>query len=300
MVGSDGGTPPGDAVRRTRRDSTQASLVCEDLAQNDDVAQLIRSVGPTVVICVLLDGPQLTSRWAARYASVLADDPGSAVLTLSLPRHGGALTTARPGSFSGHRVVEGFQHGSPRDSARARRTRRPADGHAWIVRLGEAPTAAGRSTTARPAVTRPSIKFGRRALAQNHARHAPPRRLRTFWKPTSSPFSRRGQRVCPKPRPTHPSASTLCWPRHTEARHGEPRSGSRNHPPDSPTRWNRSAEWFAPLRSHPAHRYSTECSRQLSKDHPDEGRLDGLVRHTLLAMLEERATRQSTQAHMAR
>jgi hypothetical protein len=59
------------------------SLVCEDLAQNDDVAQLIRSVGPTCVITVLLDGPQLTSRWAARYASVLADDPGSAVLTLS-------------------------------------------------------------------------------------------------------------------------------------------------------------------------------------------------------------------------
>jgi hypothetical protein len=28
-------------------------------------------------------GPQLTSRWAARYASVLADDPGSAVLTLT-------------------------------------------------------------------------------------------------------------------------------------------------------------------------------------------------------------------------
>src|SRR5215471_11675502 len=62
---------------------TQASLVCEDLAQNDDIAQLIRSVGPTVVICGLLDGPQLTSRWAARYASVLADDPGSAVLTLA-------------------------------------------------------------------------------------------------------------------------------------------------------------------------------------------------------------------------
>jgi hypothetical protein len=61
----------------------QVMLVCEDLAQNDDIAQLIRSVGPTVVVAVLLDGPQLTSRWAARYASVLADDPGSAVLTLS-------------------------------------------------------------------------------------------------------------------------------------------------------------------------------------------------------------------------
>ena len=62
---------------------TQACLVCEDLAQNDEVAELIRSVGPTLVVSVLLDGPQLTSRWAARYASVLADDPGSAVLTLT-------------------------------------------------------------------------------------------------------------------------------------------------------------------------------------------------------------------------
>src|SRR5262249_59852454 len=62
---------------------TLISLVCEDLAQHDDIAQLVRSVGPTAVIAVLLDGPQLTSRWAARYASVLADDPGCAVLTLT-------------------------------------------------------------------------------------------------------------------------------------------------------------------------------------------------------------------------
>jgi hypothetical protein len=62
---------------------TLVALVCEDLAQNGHVAELIRSVGPTVVMTGLLDGPQLNSRWAARYASVLADDPGSAVLTLS-------------------------------------------------------------------------------------------------------------------------------------------------------------------------------------------------------------------------
>src|SRR5262249_54781591 len=59
------------------------SLVCEDLAQIDSVAEVIRSVGPTAVFAPLLDGPQLNSRWAARYASVLADDPGSAVLTLT-------------------------------------------------------------------------------------------------------------------------------------------------------------------------------------------------------------------------
>jgi hypothetical protein len=62
---------------------TLASLVCEDLAQTDDVASVIRSVGPMIVVTPLLDGPQLGSRWAARYASILADDPGSAVLTLT-------------------------------------------------------------------------------------------------------------------------------------------------------------------------------------------------------------------------
>jgi hypothetical protein len=58
-------------------------LVCEDLAQIDNVAEVVRSVGPTIIYTPLLDGPQLSSRWAARYASVLADDPGSAVGTLT-------------------------------------------------------------------------------------------------------------------------------------------------------------------------------------------------------------------------
>jgi hypothetical protein len=70
-----------------------ASLLCEDIAQIDDAAQLIRAVGPTLVIALLLDGPQLASRWTGRYASLLADDPGSAVLTLT--SHGMA-TGARP------------------------------------------------------------------------------------------------------------------------------------------------------------------------------------------------------------
>jgi hypothetical protein len=63
--------------------ATVVSLVCEDLAQIDDVADVLRSVGPMTVVTPLLDGPQLSSRWAARYASVLADDPGSTVLTLT-------------------------------------------------------------------------------------------------------------------------------------------------------------------------------------------------------------------------
>jgi hypothetical protein len=58
-------------------------LLCEDLARLEPVADLIRSIGPTLVLTLLLDGPQLASRWTARYAGVLADDPGSAVWTFT-------------------------------------------------------------------------------------------------------------------------------------------------------------------------------------------------------------------------
>ena len=43
-----------------------------------------------------------------------------------------------------------------------------------------------------------------------------------------------------------------------------------------------------------------EMLTAVGNDHPGEGKLDRLVRRSLLAMLEERATRQSTQAHKAR
>ena len=62
---------------------TVASLVCEDLAHIDEFVDLVRDIGPTLLVTLVLDGPQLASRWTARYANVLADDPGSAVLTLS-------------------------------------------------------------------------------------------------------------------------------------------------------------------------------------------------------------------------
>ena len=74
---------------------TIAALVCEDLAQIDEVADLLRSLGPTLVVALVLDGPQLASRWTARYASVLADDPGSAVLTLT--SHGMVANAWRDG-----------------------------------------------------------------------------------------------------------------------------------------------------------------------------------------------------------
>lgn len=58
-------------------------LVCEDLARQDPAAEFIRCVGPNLVIALLMDGPQLSHRWSARYATVFADDPGSSVLTLT-------------------------------------------------------------------------------------------------------------------------------------------------------------------------------------------------------------------------
>lgn len=58
-------------------------LICEDLARPDPVANLVRTVGPNLVIALLMDGPQIKERWAARYATVLADDPGCSVLSLT-------------------------------------------------------------------------------------------------------------------------------------------------------------------------------------------------------------------------
>lgn len=62
---------------------TICCLICEDLARQDPVASLVRAVGPNLVIALLSDGPQLSKRWSARYATVLADDPGSSVLTVT-------------------------------------------------------------------------------------------------------------------------------------------------------------------------------------------------------------------------
>jgi hypothetical protein len=79
-----------------------ANIVCEDLTQNDEVSEIIRSVGPTFMTAFLLDGPQLASRWGARYASVLADDPGAAVLTLTSY---GMARRSRPGRHDPSAVI---------------------------------------------------------------------------------------------------------------------------------------------------------------------------------------------------
>jgi hypothetical protein len=66
-----------------RHGASFSVLVCEDLARFDPVFPVISSVGPSLVVALLMDGPQLKERWSGRYATTLADDPGSAVLTLT-------------------------------------------------------------------------------------------------------------------------------------------------------------------------------------------------------------------------
>jgi len=66
-----------------RNQWTVTSLICEDLARNDPARTVVESIGPNLVISLLMDGPQLPDRWSARYATVLAEDPGSSVLSMS-------------------------------------------------------------------------------------------------------------------------------------------------------------------------------------------------------------------------
>lgn len=82
--------------------ATAAPLVCEDLARMDEVSDLLRRIGPSIVVAVLLDGPQLANRWPCRYACVLADEPGSAVLTLTAY---GMLRRSRPNGLPLSRVI---------------------------------------------------------------------------------------------------------------------------------------------------------------------------------------------------
>jgi hypothetical protein len=81
---------------------TICTLLCEDLARPDPIADVIRAVGPNLIIALLLDGPQLAKRWPARYGTVLADDPGSSVLTVT---NLGMAELSRPRGHDPLRVV---------------------------------------------------------------------------------------------------------------------------------------------------------------------------------------------------
>ncbi len=81
---------------------TFSVLICEDLARQDPVSELIRAVGPNLVVALLMDGPQLEDRWAAKYATVLAEDPGCSVLTFTSV---GMARLSRPPRRSESRTV---------------------------------------------------------------------------------------------------------------------------------------------------------------------------------------------------
>jgi hypothetical protein len=77
-------------------------LICEDLARQDPISDIIRAVGPNLVVALLMDGPQLKGRWPAHYATVFAEDPGSSVLTFTSL---GMTELSRPADSSVCRVV---------------------------------------------------------------------------------------------------------------------------------------------------------------------------------------------------
>ena len=75
-------------------------LICEDLARPDPVGDVVRAVGPNLVVALLMDGPQLKERWGARYATALADDPGCSVLTVTSAGMAGLSRPAQQSSRS--------------------------------------------------------------------------------------------------------------------------------------------------------------------------------------------------------
>jgi hypothetical protein len=69
--------------QRFRQKSVFSVLICEELARSDPCHEILRAVAPNLIFTLLLDGPQIRNRWPAQYASNLADDPGSSVLTFT-------------------------------------------------------------------------------------------------------------------------------------------------------------------------------------------------------------------------
>jgi hypothetical protein len=104
------------------------TIVCEDLARIDPVQTVIRSVGPNLLVALLMDGPQLERRWSGRYATVLADDPGCAVLTLT--SLGMVLRSVMPGEQEPRQIALWKQPGGD-----SRELNLPKGAHALLLSL---------------------------------------------------------------------------------------------------------------------------------------------------------------------
>lgn len=66
-----------------RSGATMTSLICEDLARVDPCQLAVRAIGPTLLVSLLMDGSQIAGRWPGRYATILSEDPGCSVLTVT-------------------------------------------------------------------------------------------------------------------------------------------------------------------------------------------------------------------------
>jgi hypothetical protein len=272
---------------------TLACLVCEDLAQNDAIAELIRSVGPTIVIAVLLDGPQLNSRWAARYASVLADDPGSAVLTLT---SFGMVQRSRPHGRDSSPIIALWK-----DPARGVREI-PLEPGAQSVLL----TVCMERTTRRSADGRWPIDNG------THCFDVAVHQLRASSAGSRPPLPRTESITRPVLEPDELTVLTA-WAEAVaevlaylpervtallaEARAGAPWRAALALPEPSP----RLSEAFESMgqavrAASPPGGVPTfdALLTAANTEAPGEGTLDGLVRRVLLSMLEQRRTRQPT------
>lgn len=121
-----------------RNSEVIAALVCEDLARTDPILPLLNAVGPSLVVALLMDGPQLVNRWPGRYAMALAEDPGSAVLTitsLGMVARSRAPDKPLPGN-GGRRCVALWRE--PEEAAME--IDLPADAHALVLALTSAPS----------------------------------------------------------------------------------------------------------------------------------------------------------------
>lgn len=116
-----------------RHGAVLTSLVCEDLARIDPIGEIIRSIGPNLVVVLLMDGPQLEFRWPGRYATVLADDPGSAVLTLT--SMGMVRRSAKPGERERREIALWKEPGGETHELKL-----PKDCHALVLTLSQSDT----------------------------------------------------------------------------------------------------------------------------------------------------------------
>jgi hypothetical protein len=276
-----------------------APLVCEDLAQSGDIAELIRSVGPTVVFAVLLDGPQLTSRWAARYASVLADDPGSAVLTLT---SFGMVQRSRPHGRDPSRVIallkdptrgvreiplEPGAQGVVLTICMDRRTRRSADGRWPVDNSTSAFDVAVHQVRASNAAS--GLPLSSPPDSTRHVLETDELTILTAW----------AEGV---------SEAAAYAPERIDAVLADARAGATWRAalglPEPSARLAEATESLGRLAraiaASPGEQLFDLLLTAAGEEHPGETTLDGLARRVLLSMLEERRTRQSFQTKHAR